>query len=64
VPLDLQAAIVALFERYRYAELIDYGEAPPAPAFALDDAQWVVAQVQRWQARGGGDANHPDGGGG
>ncbi|GAC1401608.1 MAG: hypothetical protein NVSMB65_19050 [Chloroflexota bacterium] len=50
VPLDLQAVITALFERYRYAELIDYSGPPPAPAFPLDDAQWVAAQVQRWQA--------------
>jgi hypothetical protein len=50
VPLDLQAAIEALFERYRYAELIDYSGAPPAPAFPLDDVQWVAGQVQRWRA--------------
>jgi hypothetical protein len=36
-----------LFERYRYAELIDYSTPPPAPAFPLDDAQWVAAQVQQ-----------------
>lgn len=50
VPLDLQAAIETLFERYRYAELIDYNGPPPAPGFALDDARWVAMQVQRWQA--------------
>ncbi|HWE61777.1 MAG TPA: DUF4058 family protein, partial [Chloroflexota bacterium] len=50
VPLDLQAIIETLFERYRYAELIDFRRAPPAPAFSLDDAQWVAAQVQHWQA--------------
>jgi hypothetical protein len=46
VPLDLQAIIGALFERYRYAELLDYRLPPPPPAFALDDAAWVAAQVQ------------------
>jgi hypothetical protein len=50
VPLDLQAIVEALFERYRYAELIDYRRPPPAPALSLDDAQWVAAQVRRWQA--------------
>ena len=50
VPLYLQAIIEALFERYRYAELIDYQRPPPAPAFSLDDAQWVAGQVQCWQA--------------
>lgn len=49
VPLDLQAGIEALFERYRYAELMDYRRPPPAPAFSLDDMQWVAGQVQRWQ---------------
>jgi hypothetical protein len=49
VPLDLQTIIEALFERYRYAELLDYPRPAPAPAFSLDDAAWVAAQVQRWQ---------------
>jgi hypothetical protein len=49
VPLDLQEAVGALFDRYRYAELIDYGSPPPAPALPLDDAQWAAAQVQRWR---------------
>ncbi len=49
VPLDLQATIEALFERYRYAELIDYGAPPPAPGFPLDDAQWVMARAQHGQ---------------
>jgi hypothetical protein len=54
VPLDLQAIIEALFERYRYAELLDYRRPPPAPAFSLDDASWVAAQVQRWEGMGAG----------
>jgi hypothetical protein len=45
----------ALFERYRYAELLDYTAPPPAPALALDDALWVAEQVQLWQATRTGD---------
>jgi hypothetical protein len=55
VPLDLQALMDALFERYRYAELLDYSVPPPAPALALDDARWVAEQVQRWRATRTGD---------
>jgi len=47
VSLDLQAALELLFARYRYAELLDYGSPPPAPPFALDDAQWLAEQVRR-----------------
>lgn len=50
VPLDLQAAIELLFERFRYAELLDYNGPVPAPALPLDDAQWVAEQVRRWRA--------------
>jgi hypothetical protein len=46
VPLDLQAIIEALFARYRYAELLDYRQPPPPPAFPLDDAAWLAAQIQ------------------
>lgn len=55
VPLNLQAAMEALFERYRYAELVDYSGPPPAPSLSLDDAQWAARQVQRWQATGSGN---------
>lgn len=47
VPLNLQAVIEALFERYRYAELIDYSGPLPAPGLPLDEARWVATQVQR-----------------
>ena len=49
VPLDLQAAIEALFERYRYAELLNYSGPPPAPGISLGDASWVAQLVRRWQ---------------
>jgi hypothetical protein len=49
VPLDLQAALDALFERYRYAELLDYGQAPPPPPLTLEDARWVTQQLEGWR---------------
>jgi hypothetical protein len=52
VGLDLQAALDLLFERYRYAELLDYRRPPPAPSFALDDARWLADHVERWRAAG------------
>lgn len=53
VPLDLQATIDLLFERYRYAELLDYRRAPPAPPFTQDDATWMAARVRHWQVAHG-----------
>jgi hypothetical protein len=56
VALDLQAALDLLFERYRYAELLDYRAAPPPPPFTLDDARWVAEQVERWLAARAGES--------
>jgi hypothetical protein len=50
VALDLQAVLDLLFERCRYAELLDYRAAPPPPPFTLDDARWVAEPVERWLA--------------
>jgi len=47
VPLDLQAVMTTLFERYRYAELLNYSGPPPAPALPLDNARWAAEQVRR-----------------
>jgi len=54
VPLDLQAVMTTLFERYRYAELLNYAGPPPAPALPLDAARWAAEQVRRWQDAGAG----------
>jgi hypothetical protein len=56
VGLDLQAALDLLFDRYRYAELLDYGSLPPSPPFGLDDRHWLVEQVERSRAADGGNA--------
>jgi hypothetical protein len=50
VALDLQLALDLLFERYRYAELLDYAAPPPAPPFVPADARWIAEQVRQWQA--------------
>jgi hypothetical protein len=61
VALDLQAAVDLLFERYRYAELLNYDAPPPAPALQWDDARWVGEHVARWWAaqRGNGAGQVP-----
>ena len=60
VALDLQEALDLLFDRYRYAELLDYASPPPSPAFALDDALWLAGRIERGQSayagNGTGDA--------
>lgn len=50
VPLDLHAALDALFDRYRYAELLDYTAPVPLPPLRAEEARWVEAQVARWTA--------------
>jgi hypothetical protein len=50
VALDLQVALELLFERYRYAELLDYTTSPPPPPFVPADARWIADRVQQWRA--------------
>lgn len=50
VALDLQRSLELLFERYRYAELLDYAAPPPAPPFIPADARWIADQIRAWQA--------------
>jgi hypothetical protein len=50
VALDLQAALDLLFERYRYAELLDYTTSTPPPPFIPTDARWIAERVQQWRA--------------
>ena len=49
VPLDLQAAIDALFERYDYADWLDYDSPPPAPSLTAADARWTDDCIRRWR---------------
>lgn len=40
-PLDLGAAVAAVYERGGYATLIDYGRPPPPPELSQDEAAWL-----------------------
>jgi hypothetical protein len=55
-PLDLQAAIELLYNRYQYWRGIDYSVEPPPPALAPDDATWVAEHIRRWREQRGGGA--------
>jgi hypothetical protein len=50
-PLDLGAAVAAVYERGAYADDIDYGQSLTPPALTSDEAAWVSALLQ------GGDKN-------
>jgi hypothetical protein len=45
VPLDLGKAIHAIYDRAAYDLRLDYTQTPPAPALALDDAQWLTEHL-------------------
>ena len=49
VPIDLEAVLALVYERY-YQGRVDYrGEALPPP-FPPETARWVAEQVRRWWA--------------
>lgn len=47
VPLDLQAALGAIYEEAAYDLSVDYSQPPPPPAFSEAEANWIQAQAQR-----------------
>lgn len=47
VPLDLQAALGAIYEEAAYDLSVDYSQLPPPPAFSEAEANWIQAQAQR-----------------
>jgi hypothetical protein len=49
-PLDLQAVVETVYQRYSYNDIIDYTASPPAPLLDADDAAWAAGRIQRWQA--------------
>lgn len=50
VPLDLQAAFEATYERARYADSVDYTREPPPPPLRPEDARWAQERVRAWLA--------------
>jgi len=46
VPLDLQAAVETVYERFRYDAAIAYNAAPPMPPLSPDDAAWATERVR------------------
>ncbi len=43
VPLDLQAALVAIYDEAAYDLTLDYRQSPPPPALSSDDVDWSKA---------------------
>lgn len=47
VPLDLQAALGAIYDEAAYDLSVDYSQPPPPPAFSEAEANWLQVQTQR-----------------
>ena len=43
VPLDIQAALGAIYGEADYPLTLDYGQPPPEPALSEADASWAAA---------------------
>lgn len=48
-PLDLQAAVQTVFQRFRYDAVIDYDKAPPPPLLDAHDSAWAAERIRRWR---------------
>jgi hypothetical protein len=46
VPLDLSAAVAAVYERGGYADLIDYRRPPPPPKLSEAEATWLDERLK------------------
>jgi len=51
VPLDLEAAVISVYERGGFARKIDYRQ-PPPPALPAEEAAWVEAVLRERRAHG------------
>lgn len=47
VPLDLQAALTAIYDEAAYDLSLDYTQTPPPPVLTEQDAAWLQAQMQK-----------------
>ena len=50
VPLDLEAAVISVYERGGFARKIDYRQPPPPPALPAEEATWVEAVLRERRA--------------
>jgi hypothetical protein len=48
VPLDLQAALTAVYDTFGYSVTIDYTR-PPIPQLAQEDAKWAQVMISAWR---------------
>ena len=51
VPLDVQAALGAIYDEAEYPLTLDYGQPAPEPALSEADAAWAAERIQQWRAR-------------
>lgn len=49
VPLDVQAALGAIYDEADYPLTLDYDQSPPEPALSEADADWVAERIQQWR---------------
>ena len=45
VPLDLQAALTAIYDEAAYDLSLDYNQPPPPPTFSDADVQWLRSHL-------------------
>ena len=45
VPLDLQAALTAIYDEAAYELTLDYQQPPPPPALSSDNVEWSKALI-------------------
>ena len=53
VPLELQRILNETYDRARYADSVEYTDAPPPPALKTPDLLWVRRQLAEWRAQRG-----------
>jgi hypothetical protein len=49
VPLDVQAALVAIYDEAEYSLTLDYTQPPPEPPLSEEDGAWAAECVQKWR---------------
>jgi hypothetical protein len=51
VPLDIQAALGAIYDEADYPLTLDYGQPPPEPPLSEEDAAWATTCIEQWRAQ-------------